>query len=90
MTKSLHLIVSGKVQGVNFRASVEGYASSIGLSGWVRNIEHSKVEILAQGPDDKLDELKKFLLRGTTLARVENIQSEVIDYDKSYKGFEIR
>jgi acylphosphatase len=90
MIKSLHCIVSGKVQGVNFRANTQSYASRLGLSGWVRNLEHGKVEVLAQGPDDKLEELKKFLLRGPALSLVENVTSEIIDYDKAYKGFEIR
>ena len=90
MVKSLHCTVSGNVQGVNFRAGTQSYASSLGLNGWVRNIEDGKVEILAQGPDDKLEELKKYLLRGPAFSRVENVTSEVIEYDKAYKGFEIR
>jgi acylphosphatase len=90
MIKSLHCIVTGKVQGVNFRADTQSYASSLGLNGWVRNIEHGKVEVLAQGPDNKLEELKKYLLRGPAFSLVENVTSEIIEYDKVYKGFEIR
>jgi acylphosphatase len=90
MIKSLHCIVSGKVQGVNFRADTQSYASSLGLNGWVRNLHDGKVEVLAQGPDDKLEELKKYLLRGPSFSLVENLQTETIEYDKAYKGFEIR
>lgn len=90
MVKSLHCVISGKVQGVNFRADTQSYASSFGITGWVRNISDGKVEVLAQGDTEKFDELKKFLLRGSPLSRIEKVECEQIDYDKAYSTFEIR
>jgi acylphosphatase len=90
MDKSLHCIVTGKVQGVYFRAFVQEQADSLGLRGWVRNLKDGKVEILAQGPEEAQKALKERLLQGPPLARVQDVESNLIDYDKTYQGFEIR
>lgn len=55
----LHGIVSGHVQGVGFRMFVRAQAQSLGLSGWVRNQEDGRsVELVAEGPRDRLDRLR--------------------------------
>jgi len=90
MTKSLQCIVSGKVQGVYFRSWTHGQAEALGLTGWVRNLKENQVEILAQGPDDKLEELKKRLIQGSELSRIDHIDAKYIDYDKEHTAFEIR
>ncbi|MFP4168346.1 MAG: acylphosphatase [Desulfonatronovibrionaceae bacterium] len=88
--KSMHCIVSGKVQGVNFRAWTFDQASSLNITGWVRNLEDNKVEIIAQGDEAGLSELKKRLLQGSPFSRVEDVKCEQIDYDKQFSSFEIR
>ncbi len=90
MTPSLHMTVSGKVQGVYFRAWVFDQAKSLGLTGWVRNLSDGKVEVLAQGDERGLAALKERLPQGSPLARVEAVQAEMIDYEKAYDAFEIR
>ena len=90
MEKSLHCIVSGKVQGVYFRAFVQEQAQSLGLRGWVRNLKDGKVEILAQGAETAFTELKELLWQGSPRALVDMVEAEFIDYDKTYPGFEIR
>ncbi len=90
MEKSLHCIVTGKVQGVFFRSFVQEQADSLGLSGWVRNLKDGKLEILAQGSEENLKALKERLLQGPPLAQVQNIEANWTDYDKTYHGFEIR
>jgi acylphosphatase len=52
-----HVIYSGAVQGVGFRFSVQRYAINLGLKGWVRNLHDGRVEILAEGPKEKLEKL---------------------------------
>jgi acylphosphatase len=90
MVRSLQCTVSGKVQGVMFRAYVYDQATSLGLCGWVRNLADGKVEVLAQGSDDAVNELKKRLLAGSSLSRVDNVSCKWLDYDKEHKSFEIR
>lgn len=90
MTPSLHAIVSGKVQGVYFRAWVFDQAQSLGLTGWVRNLQDGKVEILAQGAPDGLAALKERLPQGAPLSRVESVKADMTDYEKQYAEFSIR
>lgn len=89
MTPSLHATVTGKVQGVYFRAWVYDQAASLGLVGWVRNLADGKVEVLAQGTPESLAALKERLLQGSQLSRVDTVTAEMIDYDKSYAAFAI-
>ncbi|MFU2210166.1 acylphosphatase [Solidesulfovibrio sp. C21] len=90
MTPSLHATVSGKVQGVYFRAWVFDQAKSLGLTGWVRNLRDGQVEILAQGEAAALDALRQRLPGGSPLSLVESVEADMIDYDKAYNAFEIR
>jgi len=55
--QAIKVQVEGKVQGVYFRASTAKKATSLGLLGWVRNLENGRVELLAQGTPEALDQL---------------------------------
>lgn len=90
MTRSLQCIVHGTVQGVAYRAWTADQASSLGLSGWVRNVADGTVEVLAQGDENALHELKTRLLTGSPLSRVSDLKTQWLDYDKSFEGFQIR
>jgi len=90
MTPSLHATVTGKVQGVYFRAWVSDQAQGLGLTGWVRNLADGKVEILAQGAPDALNMFKERLPLGSPLSRVDAVETKTIDYDKHYANFQIR
>ncbi|OGX37330.1 MAG: hypothetical protein A3C36_05610 [Omnitrophica WOR_2 bacterium RIFCSPHIGHO2_02_FULL_52_10] len=56
MTRA-RIIYSGTVQGVGFRYTVQRYAVSHGLRGWVRNCRDGTVEIQVEGPKDTIEEL---------------------------------
>lgn len=58
MVKTLHCLISGKVQGVGFRAWTKRIADQMGICGWVRNLKDGRVETLAQGEEEKLEEFK--------------------------------
>ncbi|KUJ96096.1 MAG: acylphosphatase [Desulfonauticus sp.] len=89
--KTMQCLVSGKVQGVWFRAWTHDQATSLNIKGWVRNLADGKVEVLAQGEEKDLEELKKRLLVGSPLSRVEHVECKYLeDYDKTYDKFEIR
>ncbi len=90
MIRSLQCIVTGKVQGVMFRAWTFDQANSLKLNGWVRNLADGKVEVLAQGNEDKISEFKTRLFTGSTLSRVEDVQCKWIEYDKEHSEFQIR
>lgn len=71
--KRIHAVVKGKVQGVWFRARTREEAMKLGLKGWVRNKGLNEVEIVAEGPDDKLKELVEYCKKGPEFAEVEDV-----------------
>ena len=56
MNKQVHIYYSGAVQGVGFRFAVESAASSLGLTGWVKNLRDGRVEVIAEGSEAALNE----------------------------------
>ena len=63
--KTVHLYVSGRVQGVFFRHYTQEKARKLDLYGWVRNLADGRVEILAQGEDIAVDELVSWSYNGS-------------------------
>ncbi len=68
-----HLLITGIVQGVFFRAETRKKAQELSLAGWVRNLADGSVEAHAQGPDDALDQLEQWCRRGPPRARVDDL-----------------
>ena len=69
----IHCVVSGKVQGVFYRASTKDKALSFNLTGWVRNLPNGDVELKAFGRADALQELVNWLWDGPAKAIVKDI-----------------
>ena len=66
-----HLFISGAVQGVGFRASLETTAGRLDVAGWVRNRRDGRVEALVQGPPAAVRELVQWCHHGPPAARVD-------------------
>jgi len=66
-------LISGRVQGVGYRAWLQAEAASLGLSGWVRNLTDGRVEALVQGPAGVRQQLRELAGRGPSGARVEAV-----------------
>ena len=73
MNKTMHLKITGRVQGVWYRAWTRETALELGLSGWVRNRTDGSVEALVHGDAEQVDQLIDKCWQGPTSARVENI-----------------
>ena len=67
-------LVSGKVQGVFFRASARSEALALGISGHANNLPDGRVEVLAWGDADALNAFETWLRRGPPLARVDEVR----------------
>ena len=88
--KRVHILVSGRVQGVFYRASTREKASQLGLSGWVRNLPDGRVELVAEGPEEQIDALIEWCHKGPPVARVDKVE---IDYEEpraEFDGFRVR
>ena len=70
----VHLVVSGRVQGVFFRQSTADTARRLGLSGWVRNLPDGRVEAEAEGERAALEALVEWCRRGPPAARVDGLE----------------
>lgn len=68
-----HLIISGKVQGVFYRASCQEVAEKLDLTGFVKNLPTGEVEVLAHGKKEKLEKLVEWCKKGSPDARVTNV-----------------
>lgn len=69
-------IVSGRVQGVSYRASCASEARRIGVVGWVRNLPDGTVELEAEGTSDQVARFLAWCEQGPPAARVERIAVE--------------
>jgi len=71
--RRIHVILSGRVQGVFFRRATVEVAQQLGLAGWVKNRGDGRVELEAEGTDEALDALLAFCRRGPPHARVDEL-----------------
>lgn len=74
--QQVNLIVTGRVQGVFYRATCQEIALGLGLKGWVRNLPTGQVEVLVQGEKDKIEKLIKWCKKGPPSAVVHDIKVE--------------
>jgi acylphosphatase len=87
--KCVHLIVSGRVQGVFFRDNTRRKAIELGLKGYAKNLENDDVEIVAEGNEEKIKELIEFIKKGPGIANVSGVQINH-KVPENFKNFEIR
>ncbi|HHJ80379.1 MAG TPA: acylphosphatase [Candidatus Tenderia electrophaga] len=82
-------IISGRVQGVWYRGSTQQQARRLGVKGYARNLTDGSVEVMACGPDEKIDELRNWLQQGPSNAKVDAIMAEEIEF-RDLNSFETR
>lgn len=87
--KRLHLVVSGDVQGVGFRAFTSYHAEQIGLTGWVRNLSSGQVEIMAEGSLHDLLVFLDLINSGPSHATVTQVTQEWLPASGEFPRFQI-
>jgi acylphosphatase len=86
----VHLLISGRVQGVFFRASTAEEARRLGLTGWVMNRDDGSVEVVAEGERIKLDEFVGWCRHGPRGAVVKKVDLEWRAFCDEFQGFRIK
>ena len=81
--------ISGRVQGVFYRDHTRRWASSLGLSGWVRNLPDGRVEALVEGERVEIQNLERRLREGPPLSQVEDVHTEWEEYTGEFFDFRI-
>lgn len=89
-TLRVHVWVKGRVQGVGFRAHVEYYAGKIGVSGWVRNVGWDKVEAVAEGTREQIDQFIEMMKTGPRASRVDDARVDYEDVTGEFVGFGVK
>lgn len=85
-----HLLISGRVQGVNYRRDTRRTAMSLGLTGWVRNLPDRRVEVVAEGEEERIEELIRWCREGPALAIVRGIEVQREAPTGEFEAFTVR
>ncbi len=90
MNKRVHVIVSGRVQGVNFRRYTQQTAQGLGVSGWVRNRPDGAVEGCFEGEASAVDALVAWCKEGPSYARVDRLELQEEPFASEFNEFQVR
>ncbi|PPD32468.1 MAG: acylphosphatase [Methylomonas sp.] len=87
--RTLKLLISGRVQGVFFRASTQKLALQLGVTGTVRNLDDSRVEVIAQAEEEVLQALIDWCHRGPPSAKVERVELIELNFGENFDDFNV-
>jgi acylphosphatase len=84
-----HVFVTGKVQGVYFRATTRDESTDRTIDGWVRDLDDGRVEAVFEGPESHVEEMVEFCHEGSDTARVDDVE---VSYEepRDENDFEVR
>ncbi|MDZ7722413.1 MAG: acylphosphatase [candidate division KSB1 bacterium] len=82
-----NITVSGRVQGVGFRFFVTQKARDLNISGTVKNEMNGTVSVNAEGEKDNIEQFIVHLYQGPSMARVDDIDTQWVEYTGKYQGF---
>ena len=88
--KRIHVLISGKVQGVFFRAEAQRAAMDLNLTGWVRNLPDGRVETVFEGEDTNVDKMLAWCHHGPPAARVQEVIADEEKYISEFRNFSIK
>ncbi len=78
INQCLHIFVSGLVQGVYFRANSLKKAKTLGVTGWIKNLDDGRVELMVEGEKNFVDQMLKWCKHGPPGAKIDNVS---VDYE---------
>ncbi len=84
-----HIYISGRVQGVGFRAFTRQQAAVLDIKGWIKNLNDGRVEAVIEGEKNKVKQMVNKLKEGPSFARVDEFEIEDREVD-NFGEFEIR
>jgi acylphosphatase len=84
-----HVIVTGRVQGVFFRAETQRAAKRIGVQGWVRNKPDGTVEAIFEGPRDLVNQAVDWCWKGSPMSQVTDVKVQWGQHTREFQTFSI-
>ncbi len=85
----VHVLISGKVQGVGYRYATVQEAQKLGIRGWVRNRLDGRVEAIFEGTEPIIEQMLQWCHQGPTTAKVTDVTVETVK-PRFYQGFEVK
>ena len=85
-----HVVVSGQVQGVFFRAKTQEKAQQLEVTGWVKNLSEGRVEAVFEGKKAKVEQMVGWAKKGPSGAIVNDLDLSWEEYRGEFTNFEIR
>jgi len=85
--KTAHATITGRVQGVGYRAWTVDMARRLGLKGWVRNRRDRSVEAVFHGSAEKIEIMREQCRKGPLMARVLDVRFSDMEPDEEFQGF---
>ena len=86
----VHLLITGRVQGVFFRTSTQEEAQRHQLTGWVKNLHDGRVEVVFEGEEENVEPMIAWCRKGPPHALVKGLSVTVEVYRGEYVDFEVR
>lgn len=83
------VVISGKVQGVFFRADTQKAARGFGVAGWVRNKADGTVEALIEGLREDVEALIAWCYKGSPMSRVDQVDVKWKEYTGKFSRFDV-
>lgn len=87
--KRVHLIISGFVQGIGYRAWIKREATKLGITGWVKNREDGEVEAICEGKPESIEALINLAKQGPLLSQINQVEVKWEASRGEYASFEI-
>jgi acylphosphatase len=83
----VHVVISGQVQGVWYRASTKQKAEALGLTGWVKNTAQGNVEAVFEGDESTVNQMIAWCRKGPPLAQVTDVKITHTHFGGEFTGF---
>ena len=88
-THRVHVFYGGRVQGVGFRYTAEAMAQRLGLTGWVKNLPDGRVEIVCEGPKEKIEAFFSEIHQGMLGRHIQKTDCVWEDPTNEYEDFRV-
>ena len=85
----VHILISGKVQGVFFRQALKVVAKKNNVAGWVRNLPDKRVEAILEGDDKYVNQVIEWARIGPANSRVDNMEVNNEEFKNEFSAFEV-
>ena len=88
--RRVHLVITGRVQGVLFRRYAHAIARELGITGWAKNALDENVEMVCEGKEKGIALFIAFMRQGPSMAHVKDVKIEDEEHTGEFSDFTIR